>query len=322
MNKFKDILKLCRKYNAFLVVSHHNPDADAVASTLAMALFLKALGKKVHVLNEDDVPDWLSFLPQTKLFKKAAKIKPFQYDAAIVLDCGDLERIGGVNKLLIKGKPIVNIDHHVTNDAFGEVNLIMNKASSTCEVLVQLFKAGRVPLNKTLAQLLYAGIMTDTGSFRYENTSAMTHAIAAELMAFGVDAQDMYQRLYIGIPVNDMKLFTDVIHGAQLLIKNQVYCVALSKKTTEGFSKKFDLKEKLFGFLRMVEGIKVVVILTEVSPIETRINFRSQGNFNVAELAQVFNGGGHVKAAGGKSFENITLTQTKILSAIAKRLKK
>jgi phosphoesterase RecJ-like protein len=168
--------------------------------------------------------------------------------------------------------------------------------------------------------LLYAGIMTDTGSFRFENTSSHSHAVAQELMTFKFSATDMYDRLYVGIPVADMKMFTDVIHNAQLLDRNKVFCVSLSKKTVGHFSKSFDLKEKLFTFLRSIEGIEVVVILTELSSKEVRINLRSQNSFDVASLAQQFNGGGHKKAAGCKIYDSLTQAQKIICSAIHKRL--
>lgn len=320
MYKIKQVLDLCRKHNSFLVTTHHNPDADAASSALSMAIFLKSLGKKVTVVNEDPLPEWLGFLPESKLFKKASDLKKVNYDVAIVLDCGDLERTGGVMKLLVPGRILVNIDHHVTNKGFGDISLIKTDASSTCEIVFQFLKVAGFEFNKAVAVLLYAGIMTDTGSFRFENTSGFTHSVIAKLMSYGVDASDLYNRLYVGIPVNDMKVFTEIIHQAQLLLDNKVYCVALPNKTIVKLSKSFDLKEKLFSFLRTVEGIEVVVILTELSPKETRVNLRSQGDFNVSSLAQEFNGGGHVKAAGAKVFDNLDVAQKVILAAIKKRL--
>lgn len=321
MNPIKQIKKLIQKNKVFLIAAHHNPDADAIASCLAMALLLKMLGKKVIVANEDDVPTWLKFLPQSNMIKKASTVKPMAYDVAIVLDCGDKARIGGVEKLLCKEKPLINIDHHVTNDRFGQVNLIVPKASSTCEIVYDLIKVFKVDINKSLATLLYAGIMTDTGSFRYENTSARVHDICAHLMSFGLHAQELYERLYVGMPVADMKLFAKVIHEAELLQDGRVYCVTLSQNSSATFSKTFDLKDKLFGFLRSVEGIEVVVILTEINSKETRINLRSQGDFNVADLASKFNGGGHVKAAGAKIYAGLKTAKEQILKAIAKQLK-
>ncbi len=320
MNNFAAILKLIGRNRTFVLATHHNPDADAIGSVLAMALFLKSLGKQVRVFNEDKVPQWLSFLPQTALVRQAKGTKAFDYDVAIVLDCGDLKRIGAVSALLSPSKPIVNIDHHITNDRFGSVNCIVHQSSSTSEILFDLFQSAKFKITKDIATLLYAGIMTDTGSFRYECTSAHTHVVAAHLMDKGVSAPDMYNRLYVGIPVKDMKLFTDVIHRAELLFNNQVYCVTLSMLGAKKFSKNFDLKEKLFGFLRSMEGVEVVVILTELSSKEVRVNLRSQGDFDVARFAQHFDGGGHPKAAGCKVLASLPVAKKKILSAIRKAL--
>jgi phosphoesterase RecJ-like protein len=320
MSSFKTVLNTIRRYRKFLVTTHHSPDADAVSSALAMAMFLKSLGKQVRVLNEDSCPQWLKFLPGTPVFKKAGAASQVDYEAAIVLDCGDLERVGTVKEFIQEGKPLINIDHHVTNNGFGSVNAVCPKASSCCEMIFDLLKEARYPLNKNLALLLYAGIMTDTGSFRYENTSAHSHAVAEKLMAFKFSADHMYDRLYVGIPAADMKLFTDVIHKAQLLDGNRVYCVSLSKGEVNRFSKSFDLNEKIFTFLRLIEGIEVVVILTELNPKKVRVNLRSQKDFDVAALAQQFEGGGHKKAAGCKIYGSLSQAQKKICSAIHKRL--
>lgn len=315
------VKRFIRAHDRFLIASHHNPDADAMASCLAMAHILKRFGKKSTVVNEDRVPAWLDFLPGVARVKQASSCKAIAHDAVIILDCGDRARIGGVERLLGQGKPVLNIDHHVTNNSFGAVNVIIPKASSTCEIIYEMASALKVRLDKATAALLYAGIMTDTGSFRYDNTSARVHVIAADLMGFGINAQDMYERLYVGIPVSDMKIFAKVIHEAELLLKGRVYCVRLSAKTNAAFSKAFDLKDKLFGFLRSVEGIEVVVILTELKGNQTRINLRSQGTFNVAKLAMQFNGGGHAKAAGGKIQGSLPQARQEVLAAIARQLK-
>lgn len=320
MAQYTKVWQEIRKHRSFLITTHHNPDADAACSALAMALVLKKLGKKTVVVNEDALPSWLGFIPRAKDFiKKADLKKPPVADAAIVLDCGDYARIGGVAQLIVD-QPVINIDHHVTNDAFGRINVVVPKASSTCEMLFEMFKEGKVAMTKEIALLLYAGIMTDTGSFRYDNTTARTHAIIAELMRFGVSAPLMYQHLYVGIPVGDIKRYVDVIHSAELLLKNKVYCVCLPKKVLDGFSEGFDLKEKIFGFLRGVEGIEVVVILSETAPSQTRINLRSQHHVDVARIASMFNGGGHRKAAGAKMELGLSAARNKILAAIGKAL--
>ncbi|MBI3602267.1 MAG: bifunctional oligoribonuclease/PAP phosphatase NrnA [Candidatus Omnitrophica bacterium] len=319
MSSPKYIWAEIKKHRRFLVTTHYNPDADAASSALAMAIVLRAMGKKAVVVNQDALPAWLRFLPKAQNFHKKTDLKQPLFDALIVLDCGDLERIGGVRQWL-GDETIINIDHHVTNNFFGSVNLVYPRASSSCEILFDLFKAARVKLNKDLAALLYAGIMTDTGSFRYDNTNVKTHQIAATLMKFHLSAPDLYQRLYVGIPSVDMKGFVDVIHSAKLFLKNKVYCVMLPKKVMDSFSKKFDLKEKIFGFLRLVEGIEVVVILSELTPRQTRVNLRSQNHFDVAKLASQFNGGGHAKASGAKIEIGLEQAKKRILAAIRKSL--
>lgn len=321
MNTPKQLWAEIKKHRSFLITTHHNPDADAACSALAMAAVLKKMGKRTTVVNEDSLSSWLTFLPQSKGFLRRSQLKKAPaFDAVIILDCGDYERIGGVSKL-IGAHRTINIDHHVTNDSFAHINLVWPKASSTCEMLFELFKEAKVKLDKDLSVLLYAGIMTDTGSFRYDNTTAQTHTIAAELMSFGLSASDLYQRLYVGIPSRDIKGFVDVIHSAELLLNNKVYCVMLPCKTAESFSKGFDLKEKLFGFLRSVEGIEVVVILHQLASRVTRINLRSQNKFDVAKLASQFNGGGHKKAAGAKIQAGLEESKKKVLAAIKRGLR-
>ncbi|MBF0491113.1 MAG: bifunctional oligoribonuclease/PAP phosphatase NrnA [Candidatus Omnitrophica bacterium] len=319
MSTLNKVWSEIKKHKSFLIVTHHNPDADAACSALAMAMALKSLGKKTLVLNEDKLPDWLEFLPHSKNFHKKLPTTICDFDLAIVLDCGDFERTGGVAKC-IAGKKMINIDHHISNDNFGDINLVFPKASSTCEILFDLFKEAKIKMNKDLAKLLYAGIMTDTGSFRYDNTSAKTHEIIAELMKFKISASDLYQRLYVGIPSKEIKGFIDVIHSAELLFNNKVYCVMLPLKVTNGLSKGFDLKEKIFGFLRSVEGIEVVVIFQELSSRQTRVNLRSQNYMDVAKLASQFNGGGHQRAAGARVDWGLVESKKKILAAVKRSL--
>lgn len=315
----KELWANIKKYKSFLITTHYNPDADAAASCLSLAMVLKALGKKAVVVNGDHLSPWLAFLPYAKHFRKKTTIKKPVFEAVIILDCGDMERIGSVRQWL-DGQPLINIDHHVTNSLFGDGNLVCPQASSTCEILFEVFKAARVKLTKQLAMLLYAGIMTDTGSFRFTNTSARTHAIIACLLSFGLSAANLYQRLYPGIPSADIKKFVEVIGEAELLLNNRVYCALLSKKVMDSFSKRFDLKEKIFGLLRMVEGIEVIVILSQLGTSQTRINLRSQNRFNVARLAAKFNGGGHERASGAKVNIGLEEAKKKVIATIKKSL--
>ena len=315
------IVKTIAQHKTFLISTHINPDADALSSELAMALYLKRLGKKVHVINADDVPPRLSFLPSTGLIKNVQKILGLDYDAAIVLDCGDLDRIEKVKSLIQKDKILINIDHHLTNDCFGKINYVDPKASSTAEVLFDLFKTARFSLTKEMAVLLYLGIMTDTGSFRYDSTTAYTHAVAAELMKFDFSVSELYRKLYERVPFDDLKLFTKVINRFEKLYDGRVVYVEMRKKTVEQFSAEFDVRDKMFNFLRAIKGVEVIIILTEHGPNMTRANLRSQGDtVNVADLAYFFKGGGHRKASGCMIHSGLIEAKEKLLSQLEKIL--
>ena len=314
------IIRAIKKNKKFLVVTHANPDADAICSALVMSLYLKEQGKTVYTINADQVPSWLKFLPKSQMIKKIQKKQKINYDVAIFVDCGDFERVGSVQHLIDRNKMIINIDHHVTNKSFGDLNLVMPNASSTAEVLYGLLKKIGYRLSRETAILFYSGIMTDTGSFRFENTTARTHHIISELLKFSFSVPDLYNRLYEGIPIGDLKDFMNVISDVQLLYKNQLACVELTQEDLKRFSGTFDLREKIFSFLRSFKGVEVIAIFTELRRKKTRVNFRSQNRFNVAKLAGHFNGGGHVRASGCTVDETMATVKKKIIAIVSKDL--
>ena len=314
------ILQVIRKHNRILISTHANPDADALSSSLALALWLKALKKKVCIVHQDPVPEWLRFLPHSKSIQMIKNSKSFEYDLSIILDCGDLERVGNVLRRIDKKKPVINLDHHITNDRFGTYNYVDSKASSTCEIVFDLITKARGRLTKDMAVLLYAGIMTDTGSFRFENTTAKTHAIASQLLQCSLPVFELYNKLYEGIPVVDLKRFTALLNAAEILFDGQVASVQLPRNIQKQFKGRFDLRDKLFTFLRSFKGIEVLVIFSEQKKEKTRVNFRSQSTFDVARLSTQFGGGGHKRASGCVLNVSLIQAQKQILNAIRKEL--
>src|SRR3989338_11316890 len=316
----KKILDTIKKNKTFLISTHVNPDPDALASELALAIHLKAQGKQVYIVNEAPVPARFLFLPGIRRIRALSKNLKVPYDVAIVLDFGDLERAGRVKKIISPDKPLINIDHHVTNDAFGSLRWVYPKASSTAEVLFELFTYTRARITRDMAILLYLGIMTDTGSFRYESTGPRTHAIVSELLKFKFSISVLYRKLYESVPLNDMEMFTKVVSHFDSLLGGKVICVELKRGVVARFSQDFDLRDKIFGFLRTIKGVEVVFILTEDGRKKTRVNLRSQGKVNVARLAHHFNGGGHHRASGRLIENKIQGAKRKILQELRKVL--
>ena len=259
--KLQTIISALKKHKRFLISTHVNPDPDALCSEMAISIYLKSIGKKVVVLNEEKAPQRYHFLPGVKQIQSVRSCpKKLDYDAVIVVDCGDLGRIGHVQEKIIKGKTIINIDHHITNDMFGKYNLVIPKASSTAEILYELISKAKGKISKSMAIHLYTGIMTDTGSFRYENTTTRTHEIISRLMKFDLQPYELYRKLYETFPLNDLKAFTKVISSFDSRYGGKVASVKLRKSLISSFSEEFDLRDSIFKFLRSIKGVEVVVI--------------------------------------------------------------
>jgi phosphoesterase RecJ-like protein len=316
----KKIIQILKKNKIFLISAHVGPDPDAICSELALALYLKSIGKKVRIVNEAPLPERFSFLPRTNLVNSLENTSKFKYDVAIILDCGDLDRIGKVKNLLDDSKPLINIDHHITNKGFGDCDCIWPKSSSTCEMLYDLLSQAKCKFTNDIALHLYAGIMTDTGSFKYDNTTDKTHKIAGELLKFKFSAYGLYRNLYERMNLKDIQLFSKVANSFKTVSRGKIIYVTLRKAQVEKFSEEFDLRDKIFQFLRSIVGVEVIVIFTESSKNKTRINFRSSGSADVARIAYQFNGGGHKKASGGIVDLPLLKAPLKVLKIVKKAL--
>ncbi|MDP8266002.1 MAG: bifunctional oligoribonuclease/PAP phosphatase NrnA [Candidatus Aceula meridiana] len=319
MMNYKVVHQLIKKSRSVLISAHVSPDLDALCSELAMAQYLRSLGKRVHIINSEKVPEMYQFVKGSSCIKTPGK-RAVPYDVALVFDCGELRRIGKAQQVLDLKKPIVNFDHHVTNTFFGQYNLVKPKASSTAEVLFDFFYALKIPLNKTIAELLYLGILTDTGSFRYENTTSHTHRIAAQLVDFGLSANKLYQKVYTRFSPEDLGFSLKVASNFELLFQKKVVCFSLSKKTTDYAGDRFDIRDHLFTTFRTMRGVEVIVIFTQIGSRLTKVNFRSNGRVNVAEVAGFFGGGGHKAASGCQVRGNAKDVKQKVLKILNKHL--
>ena len=316
----KAVLDAFDQYQTFLICTHVNPDPDALESQIVLGMYLEQRGKKVFLFSEKPNPECFLFLPGMKKIKSLGRKRKLKYDVAIVTDAGDFNRIGEVRRIFDENKPVINIDHHVTNTNFGDINFIEADASSTCEVIFGMLKKAGIVFNIEIAQLLYVGAMTDTGSFRYTNTSAKTHRMVSELMEFPINANGLYQRIYEQVPLSDIKYFTKLISQFSSLYDGKLICVELPRRIVRKFSVQFDLRHKIFEYLRTIEGVEVLVIFTEEKRVLTRVNFRSQSDVDVAQIAAKFQGGGHSKASGCVVFSDIKMARRKILPEIKKLL--
>jgi phosphoesterase RecJ-like protein len=212
----------------------------------------------------------------------------------------DLSRCGEVATLACARKKVLNIDHHISNSRFADVNWVGPHYSSASEMVYWIFKEMHLGLDKEIAMLLYVGILTDTGSFHYSNTTSKTHKVAAELISYGLNVAQIYRKTYNNVPFRQMKLLGNILSTMRRDTSGRVVWLHLKNDFKEVENTAFDLSEYLLSLMRSVKGIEVAVLFREGfrKKDEVRVNLRSQGNVDVNKVARFFYGGGHRTASG------------------------
>ncbi|MFA5090130.1 MAG: bifunctional oligoribonuclease/PAP phosphatase NrnA [Candidatus Omnitrophota bacterium] len=310
-----------RKHKTFLITSHMNPEGDALSSELAFYRLLDALGKKAVIVNADDTPVQYGFLPWSEKIRKFNhKVKGLRFECFVVLDCSDLSRCGEVASLSRAGVPVVNIDHHISNQMFGAVNWVEPFISSASEMVYQLYKGLGLSLDKKTALLLYTGILTDTGSFRYSNTRPSTHQAAADLIGHGLDIPQIYKYAYENISLADVRLLNKILSTTRCRFDGKVAWAEIPRALLKEQHLFFDVGEYVLSILRGIKGVEVAVLFKENmgNKNEIRINLRSQGKINVNKIAAIFGGGGHKTASGCTVVGSIGKVKSLVLNKIGK----
>ena len=300
MQNYGTLLSLFERYHSFALSTHINPDGDAIGSELALYFFLTEMGKSVKVFNTDAVPKNYKFLPCWDTIEGVNAVDTYRPEVLVVLDASTLERIGkALSKTLLPIHKLVNIDHHATAEAFGDINLIMPSASSTSEIVYKLIKSYQMPIGKACALCLYTGLMFDTGCFRYSNTTPETHRIAAELIEIGEFAPDeVYRHVYEQLPVAKFQLLSEVLSTLQLTNDGKIASVYATQEMFRKIGTTADAVEGIVNQIQAIAGVEVALCASEMTDRSTKVSLRSQAHVDVSQLAAEFEGGGHARAAG------------------------
>lgn len=317
------ICEAVNKYDNFLITAHVNPEGDALGSQLGFFNLVKKLGKQAVIISDDRLPYGYDFLPGIEgINRLGKKSKAIKFDCLVVLDCADLNRTGGVYKLNVNQKPVLNIDHHISNQNFGDVNWVDAQASSCSEMIYRLHKRLHLPIDQDTALALYTGIMTDTGSFRYSNTSASTFRAVAQLLKSKVNVAQVYRYAYENIPAQDVKWLLKILSGIKFFGQGKIAVFHIDLKPANAGKLSIDLADQALSFGRSIKGVEVVVLfknnLNQKSQI--RVNLRSQGKVDVNKVAAFFGGGGHKTAAGCTITGGFPATQSKVIAKISQEL--
>jgi bifunctional oligoribonuclease and PAP phosphatase NrnA len=325
-DSFAKFALLLKKTKNIVIVTHWNPDGDAIGSSLALYHFLKKTGKNVQCIVPNSFPEFLQWMPGTSRMvnfdtqePKALKLLNTA-ELIFTLDFNSFKRLEKLGDILAKtsGKKVL-IDHHREPENYAAYSFHDIHASSTCELVYEFIVGlkGKALIDKKIAACLYTGLMTDTGSFKFSSVNSKTHKILAELLATGIQPQAIHSAVYDNYSAHRLRLFGYALSEKLRLVQD--YPVAYFCLKAEEL-KRFDFQkgdtEGLVNYPFMIKGIQVCALFSE-SEGTIKISFRSKGKIDVNTFARrFFEGGGHLNAAGGKSKESLHATEQKFLNTI------
>jgi len=310
MSDQEAIVTALRDHDRFLVVTHENPDGDALGSMLATALALRQLGKDAEMLlmGEAPLPGEYHFLQLDGLLREPPADTTER--VLVAVDCAKADRIGpGHEALLAQAQLTLDVDHHHDNTRFGAVNLIVANASSTGEVVRDLFNELNVELTPEIAEPLYVALVTDTGRFQYSNTTPKALRLAAELVEAGADVHAVFQEVYESVQFAKLKLLARALERARVLEGGRIVVSFLLRNDFSEVGAAEPYSEGIIDYLRAVEGAELAVLIREPprdSGPTRRVSLRASiDELDVSEIARGFGGGGHPQAAGFSSEKSV-----------------
>lgn len=307
--KFKEQLK---DANSIALISHLDPDGDNLGSLTALSKSLLNLGKKVYPIEFDKIPENLKFLPNLDLLSDNTNIN---INMIICLDCANYERLGKIDELFNKAKYRINIDHHQSNEFYGDVNIVKKGYSSTCELVFDLINEINLPIDKEISMSLLTGISTDTGRFLYSATTADTLAKASRLVENGADMMKINELIY------QSKKFEAQLLENEILSKTEIYndYVAFGFVMTDQLNK-YNVEisdiDSVINTFRDTDKIKISVLIKQQTENEYKVSFRSKGNIDVGLIAKNLGGGGHKNAAATRITGDFETVSNKIKEEI------
>jgi len=287
--------------DSFLLLLHEFPDGDSLGSNLAMAIALEKLGKHATVAGSAPPPGRFSFLPGFERIVPSLKALPRQvsdYECIFLIDCSDPRRAGLEEQLLRNRRLLVNVDHHPSNTFFGDVNYVDPGASAAAEQVRQILAGLGVELDKNMALCLYVAVSTDTGGFRFDNTTAETHLLAAELLSLGVEPGPVGEIVHDTRTLSSLRLLEKMLGTLSFAAGGRIAWVVVTRKMLSDCGATDDEVEGLVSYPRMIDFVDLCFLLQEMPDGTVRVALRSKRDYDVGAIAASLGGGGHRKAAG------------------------
>lgn len=302
---YQEISNQFQQTNNILIASHIHPDGDAIGAVVALGTALKSLGKQVTLYNEHPVPSAYRFLPGSDcLVSTVGSIDA--YDVAVVLDCGKVERIGSLAAGL-GDIPVINIDHHISNDNFGRLRIVEHMASATAEIIYRLITRMGAEITREIAYSIYTGIITDTASFSHSNTTSAALAICGEMVDAGVNPVEVSRKIDITYSFERIKFMQMVLDTFTLSANRKVSFMMATQEMIRKSGMQPDHVGRFVNYAKHIENVKISALALESDNhnkelpedyADFHVSLRSDGSIDVAKIAASFGGGGHHRAAG------------------------
>ena len=296
MHDWNEIIKTIKEAQKILIFTHMNMDGDAAGSSCALCRSLRLAGKDCFVLLEDDCPGYLAFLDDGGYFTKTA---PWTPDLCIAVDCGDDSRIEKRKEIFHAAEKTLCIDHHMKTGPFAQLDVVDPDAPAAGSLIFELLQDMGTPIDTAVAEALYVAIATDTGSFRYGNTTPQAHLDAAKLYGYGIDHVKLCNYVWGSFPLPQLQLEALAVERAVLFADGKV---AVSWCTLEDLARlnaKSEHTEMCIDRIRSIKGVEAAAFIKEKPDGTLKISFRSKSYADVNAVARMFNGGGHLRASGG-----------------------
>ncbi|MFM8763861.1 MAG: DHH family phosphoesterase [Spartobacteria bacterium] len=318
---FDSISEALRNARTVGVASHIRPDADALGSTIAFALWLRDCGKEVTAYNEEGSISKFHYLLCHEMVNLPPSV-PQKFDVFVALDTSVKNRLGTVLKAIAPGTPILNIDHHISNENYGDVNYIDPSAPATGQILLEFFQHVGARVSTEMATNLFAAISTDTGSFQYAGTNERTFSAASHLIGCGVDVPGLSRAMYDSQPRRRFELLRHALNTAEFHCDDRIATFTLPLDLVEKLKVLPEDNEGIIDHLRSVEGVEAAVFFEELSEGKVRVSARSKfPRIDVCKVCKKFDGGGHAMAAGARVDGTLTKVKNDFLKALSDEIR-
>lgn len=317
-NPLNRISNIIRENNDFLVASHYNPDGDAIGSICAVGHILTSLGKRFTLYNQSGLPDRYAFAARPSSI--VADLPSTLPAWTIVVDCGAKERMGDTLMERLNETSVINIDHHLGNDEFGEVNWVDPKQPAVGTMIAALATELDIPVVGPLAENIYLAVSTDTGFFTYGNTTPESLELTAQMLREGLNTAHMNMLITKQWSEERMRLWTETMNNVELHLNGQVATAAVTKEMFARTGTTSEDTENIINFVRRLKTVRVAAILREEGPDLYKFSLRSYGDDNVQEVAARFGGGGHRNASGGTIAASLEKARDMLIKAIGESL--